>query len=100
MKTRPLRMLVFFFVLFCALAMRMQTSVNAALRPYAFLGTVTGKDLESGSIRIHTDYHLPSGFRGDTWTVHRELIEENAPLDAVGGLRFGDYVEVTSLGAR
>lgn len=69
------------------------SEVNAALRPYNYLGTVIEKDAEGNTITIEAEYEW-----GDGWVPCFRILEGTACKDAMDGVNVGDHVEVASLG--
>lgn len=68
--------------------------VNAALRPYNFLGTVRSIDTISSTITIAAEFE----WKDPIWTPTTQSLDGSAPEDAVEELVVGDYVEAASLG--
>ena len=67
----------------------------AVLRPYGYMGRVVGKEAESATIKIQTEYRWGSS----GWQTDRNVLDGTAPNeDAMNEIRVGDYVLATSLG--
>ena len=82
-------------MLVCSTCIVFMSEVKCALLTCHFMGTVTGKDLQSNNITIQTEYH----FDGNEWTPYVYTLEGTAPnIDAVNMINISDCVEAGSFG--
>jgi len=77
------------------LSLTLSGPAYGVLRPFAYMGTVIGKDSESNIVEIQTEYVWGSG----GWASYRQELEGITPNeDAVTDIEVGDYLTGVSLG--